>query len=328
MNLQSGHIKIEATLGDITYYKRNGVYLVKRKSRVSSLRLKNSPQYAALRQHQKDFGQASRGGKLIRSAFASLVSGMTDGNSIGRMTSRVLKVLQSDPDNPSGHRSIPNGNLDLLKGFEFNESCPLDQALKAPFRLIQDTQTGAVSLEIPGFNSKKLLRFPQKASHFQVVFGMAAMDFDTSAYQAVIAETQPVSLKSGCTEPIVLSCQLQDNGMDPRLLVVGIRFSQYIGGAYEPILNAGYQALSIVEVKKPEELLELVVSDLTVDDPVAKKDSGNGSGIVTTQKSNNPTYAISNNGRVCLDCVQCTNGRTHSPLLFPHLQIFKSLLSG
>jgi len=274
MNKQSGHIKLEATLGDITYYKRNGKYLVKRKSCVSSKRLKYSPQYAALRQYQRDFGQASRGGKLIRNAFGSLVSGMTDGNCIGRMTGRVLKVIQSDQANPSGQRSIPNGNLDLLKGFEFNESCSLGQVLKAPFMLAPNAGNDTVSLEIPGFNPATHLRFPQNASHFQVFIGIAAIDFDKASYQSVIAETRPLSVESDADEPISLRCQLSDAGMDPRLLVVGIRFSESISGVYEPIRNAGYQALQIVEVLKPAERPDPVLPAPTIDASLAKTELG------------------------------------------------------
>jgi len=258
MKKQTGHIKLEATIDNLTYYKRNGEYLVKKKSAVSRTRLKYSPQYAAFRQHQRDFGQAAKGGKLIRKAFAPLVQEVADWNCVGRLTKTVLNVIQSDLVNPQEQRRITDGNLELLRGFEFNAGCTLSQVLNAPFSLREDINIGLLSLEIPGFIPSKQLRSPKEASHFQVVMGVGTMDFSGCTYLTAFAETawMPVDGSSGNT--ISLVCNLSKTVPNPMFVVAGVRFFQAINGIFEPIFNAGYQALSLVMVLKSGQVVSPV----------------------------------------------------------------------
>ena len=285
MKRQSGTIKLEATLDDLTYYKRNGVFLVKKKSAVSRSRLKYSPQYAAFRQHQQDFSRAARGGKLIRNALASLAAPVSDANCVARMTTAVLNVIQSDHTNPVGQRSVLNGDLNLLKGFEFNTGCALTQVLKAPFRLKTVAATNSVSLEIPVFKAAKHLRSPRNASHFQVVLGVASMDFNSGTYQTAFSETGQMSAKSSLGTSLSLNCLFHEFSTNPLLVVVGLRFSQYINGSYEPIQNGGYQALSMVGVLKPEQLPAPVVPGPLTDEAMSLSTLDTG--------QNNPVTVIS-----------------------------------
>jgi len=256
MNRQSGPIMIQATLGDITYYKRNGVFLVKRKSAVSRTRLKNSPQYAVFRQHQKDFSTAASGGKLIRYAFKDLVAPVADSYCVSRMTTHVLKVIQSDASNPVGERRILNGNLDLLTGFEFNAGCALDQVLLAPIKLSKDPANGIVSLDITSINPSRQIKSPKAASHFQVVFGWTSVDFSTGDYKSTFEESVWIPLDSTASTPLSLSCSLDNANTGTLILVVGLRFSQRINDVYEPVLNSEFQALKIVEVIKAGDFIQ------------------------------------------------------------------------
>ena len=276
MNKQSGPIKIEATLGDITYYKRKGVYMVKRKSAVSRHRLKYSPQYAAFRQHQQDFGQASSGGKLIRSAFAPLVNSIADWTVCPRLTSRVLHVIKSDLAHPPGTRNMLPDHLELLKGFEFNAECSLSQVLMAPFSFSSDATNGTLRLEIPSFVAARHLRSPQHSSHFQLVLGVASMDFSMCRYQSVVAETGQMPVNSAAAQRISLNAQLSGTGADPQMVVLGVRFSQYINGVYEPVQNAGYQALRIVEIIVPGNLFGSMNTDPSAGASFDDRASGNG----------------------------------------------------
>jgi len=250
MNRQTGPIKIQATLGDVTYYKRNGVYLVKRKSVVSRNRLKYSREYEAFRRHQQEFGQASIGGKWIRNAFAPLLEGLTDPNCVGRLTKSVLNVIQSDPVNPAGQRMIQDGDLGLLNGFEFNARCALSQVLKVPIQLETDSTTGSVILGIQYFIPARHLRYPKIASHFQLVLGIASMNVSSGQYQTNFAETVPMPVKSNLSSTLSISCALSQATTDPVMIVVGVRFSQLVSGVYEPVLNAKFLALGIVQIMK------------------------------------------------------------------------------
>jgi len=233
MKIQSGHIKLEATIGDLTYYRKNGKYLVKRKSCVSRTRLKYSPQYAAFRQHQKDFGQASSGSKLIRSAVAPVMEGLADSYCASRLTARLLTVIKSDQGNSSGQRIIQDRNLAMLKGFEFNKKCALSRLLKAPIRLTGDSGSRSVSLQISEFIPSRLIQFPKSASHCQLVMGIVSVDFETGMYQSAFKESEwiPVDRRNG--DMLTLTGGFQDTIAHPVIVVAGLRFSQFVSGEYE-----------------------------------------------------------------------------------------------
>jgi len=248
MNNQTGVIKIQATMDDVTFYKRNGKYMVKKKSGVSKSRIMTSPKFALLRKHTADFTQAATGGKLIRNAFASLLHGVADINCVPRLTARVLEVIQSDSSHPVGQRLILSGNLDLLQDFAFNAASSLSNILTAPSTLTADASTGAASLQVPTFVPAKNLKFPKEATHFQVVLGSAFIDFDTKTFVSTFAETAQIPVDAAASGDLSLNCSLAVNGTKPMVVVIGVSFSQLISGVYEPLQNSNYLPLNIVEV--------------------------------------------------------------------------------
>ena len=60
MAKQSGHIFIQGTLDDITYYKMDGVYYVRMKSSLSREKVLKSPRFERTRQHASQLAEASK----------------------------------------------------------------------------------------------------------------------------------------------------------------------------------------------------------------------------------------------------------------------------
>mgnify|MGYP007127515140 CR=1 FL=1 len=66
---QKGIIKIEGTVGGMTFYKKDGQYLVKEKSSISADKIANDPAFARTRENNAEFGAAGTAGKLLRDAL-------------------------------------------------------------------------------------------------------------------------------------------------------------------------------------------------------------------------------------------------------------------
>src|SRR5438270_2072735 len=67
MAKQVGHIFIEGTLDDLTYYKMDGVYYVRKKSSLSRKKVLKSPRFERTRMHASQLAEASRiASKLYR----------------------------------------------------------------------------------------------------------------------------------------------------------------------------------------------------------------------------------------------------------------------
>jgi hypothetical protein len=60
MAKQSGTVFFEGTIDDLTFYKMNGKYYVRKKSRLTGKRVKKDPQFENSRRNAKWFGQAAQ----------------------------------------------------------------------------------------------------------------------------------------------------------------------------------------------------------------------------------------------------------------------------
>ena len=78
MAKQKGIIKLEGTLGDITFYKSQDGHLAKTKGGVSADRIKNYATFARTRENGEEFGRASVAGKILRMAFRQYLQNGSD----------------------------------------------------------------------------------------------------------------------------------------------------------------------------------------------------------------------------------------------------------
>ena len=91
MAKQVGHILIEGTLGDLTYYKMDGVYYDRKKSSLSRKKVLNSPRFERTRQHASQLAEASK----IASAIYKQIS--KEKRSIDLFRSIVGKASPGSP---------------------------------------------------------------------------------------------------------------------------------------------------------------------------------------------------------------------------------------
>ena len=248
MNYEIDVQLLKSRSSDLSFYTRNGKQFVKRKSRVSSDRLKNGPEYRLFRQHQQDFKLAASSSKLLRNAFAPLLKGVTDSNCFSRLTAQVLKVVKSDTKNSSGQRNILDGDLNLLRGFEFNAKCPLSQVLGTAFQVSTDAEGSTLNLVLPALISPKKMPAHEDASHFRLVVGLAAIDFTSGTYQTILTHSEQMPIAGNFSRTIQAFCQLEELSPHPKFVVLGVAFSQQVKGGFEVLPDAAFNPLCLIEV--------------------------------------------------------------------------------
>ena len=96
-------------------------------------RIANDPAFQRTRENGAEFGTAGKGGKLVRNAIRILLQNAKDKRVVSRLTTDLLKVVKTDTTNERGLRTVQDGNLALLKGFEFNLNGFV--AARNPFKL-------------------------------------------------------------------------------------------------------------------------------------------------------------------------------------------------
>jgi len=247
MPKQNGALKFLGSLGDITYYKAKDGYFIKQKTNLRK-RIKTDPKFQRTRENAAEFATAARAGKLLRTTFRSMFRGIADHRMVSRLTKKMIGVLQADLVSDRGLRNITKGDTLLLKDFEFNLENSLNGTLIVKWLPVVDRVTGQVSASIPSFVPCKLIAAPDGATHFMIVSGTAAINFDSRNTDADLKETELMPLGDDPLNAIKLQHAIMPNSKDPIFLLLGIRFCQVINGKQYPLKNGAFNAAAIIAV--------------------------------------------------------------------------------
>ncbi len=250
MARQKGIIKLEGTIGDVSFYKSKDGYLAREKGGVDGDRIKNDPAFQRTRENGSEFGRAGKAGKLIRTAFRPLLLKTSDSKVTSRLTKQLMTVLQSDPDHPRGERKVDNGNLELIQGFDFNAAGRLEATLYAPYDVTFDRAGGTASVDIPEFIPANSLAYPQGATHLKMVAAVSEVNFDNDEFTYNMVESAEVEITNAVTGPLKLDVAYNAESQELLMIVFGIDFYQSVNGQMYLMKNGGYNCLALVEVDK------------------------------------------------------------------------------
>ena len=158
-------MKLEGTIGDVSFYKTSDGYLAREKGGVDAERIKNDPAFQRTRENGSEFGKAGRAGRVLRTAFRLLLQNAADKKVTSRLTKEMIRVIQSDSINERGKRTVTAGNQSLLRGFDFNINSKLSATLFTPYVPAIDRAAGTLSINIPEFVPGTTIVGPQGATH-------------------------------------------------------------------------------------------------------------------------------------------------------------------
>ncbi|OBQ54720.1 hypothetical protein JJL45_15005 [Tamlana sp. s12] len=245
MAKQTGIIKLKGTIGDISFYKSADGHLARAKGGVDASRIATDPAFQRTRENGSEFGRAGKGGKVIRNAIRILLQNAKDKQVVSRLTKNLLAVVKTDPTNPRGSRTIQDGNMTVLEGFNFNANAKLGATLFAPFVTAFDRVTGTATTDLAPFAPTIRIAAPNGTTHFKVVSGAAELDFvnETSTFES--DETAILPYDGADTAAINLSADITENSLLPVLQVVGVEFFQEVNGQMYPLKNGSYNALMV-----------------------------------------------------------------------------------
>lgn len=259
-------ITLTGSVGNLSFYKTQDGYIVRRKYGPSARRIKTDPAYARTRENNAEFARAGKATRLMRLAFARLLRSMADNRVSGRLTREFLKVIKSDTRNPHGERNVADGDNSLLEGFEFNVHGSLSKSFRAPFTTSVDSgnfsgafdslshRSGpepsvpelAAGIDVAEFNPSKSVFAPEGATHFQLSSAAAVINFAENSWQATSADSGPLPLEPTVLPALHLQHKLKSTGPGPGFLLLGIGFLQAVNGAFLPLQNTTHNALAVV----------------------------------------------------------------------------------
>ncbi len=248
MAKQKGIIKLDGTIGGITFYKSQDGYLAREKGGVSAEKIATDPAFQRTRENGEEFGRAGKAGKILRNAIRALLQNASDSRMVSRLTQKMVEVIQEDTTNPRGLRNVIDGEAELLEGFEFNISGKLGTTLYAPFTATIDRVAGSLSANIPAFVPINMIAAPGGTTHFKIVSAGAEVDFENETFVMDSQATAVLPWDATATAVINLANAVTANSIHPLFLALGIEFYQEVNGQMYPLKNGAFNPLSLVKV--------------------------------------------------------------------------------
>jgi len=248
MAKQKGIIKLDGTIGGITFYKSQDGYLAREKGGVSAEKIATDPAFQRTRENGEEFGRAGKAGKLLRNAIRAMLQNASDSRMVSRLTQKMVEVVQADATNPRGQRNVIDGEAELLQGFEFNISGKLGTTLYAPYTSTIDRVAGTLEASIPSFVPLNMIAAPGGTTHYKIVSAGAEVDFENETFVMDSNASAILPWDATATAVLTLTNAVTANSTKPLFLALGIEFYQQVNGQMYPLKNGAYNALALVKV--------------------------------------------------------------------------------
>ncbi|RLZ07128.1 hypothetical protein EAH69_11800 [Faecalibacter macacae] len=105
---------------------------------------------------------------MLRTVFRAVLLKSADSRMVGSLTRDMVKVIKTDTVSERGQCNVNNGDLSLLKGFDFNINGKLSTTLYAPYTTSLDRVDGEVVVDIPAFVPINMINAPSGTTHFKL----------------------------------------------------------------------------------------------------------------------------------------------------------------
>ncbi|UZD22986.1 hypothetical protein [Algoriphagus halophytocola] len=204
MAKQAGYIKLEGTMGDLTFYKnRDGKFIARRKGGVSKKRINTDPRFQRTRENLREFAVAASSAKFLKNAFREIELKSNGGRLHNRLYSAAMKVVKSDPVSARGERKFELGDMSIMRGFEFSDKATLANVLKVLPETAEDA--ASFSVTIPETVPTKYMVYSSGSKFYRFSLIRATVDFTQQTYSSEIATIEPMPIVNVPTPAVTLT---------------------------------------------------------------------------------------------------------------------------
>ncbi|MGK7391850.1 MAG: hypothetical protein ACNS60_15975 [Candidatus Cyclobacteriaceae bacterium M2_1C_046] len=252
MAKQNGIIKLKGTIGDLTFYKSKDGHMAREKGGIDAQRIARDPAFQRTRENNAEFGRAGKAGKLMRQALRQYLQIASDSRVTSRLTTELLRIVKTDEKNDRGERTVSEGAINLLLGFDFNLGGRLSSTLFLPFVMKIDRAGGTASVNLDSFVPNKDIAFPQGTTHVRLFAGLVAIDWLNEQFSFNPADTSEIEMGPQAEPAKILEMNFEANTDKDLFLVLGIEFTQDVNGKKYPLKSGSYNAMSVIAVSRKD----------------------------------------------------------------------------
>jgi len=248
MAKQKGIMKLEGTIGDITFFKTEDGYMARENAPVNGDRIATDPAFQRTRENNAEFGRAGKAAKTLRNAVRILLQNAKDSRVSSRLTAEMMKAVKADITNIRGMRNVIDGEAELLQGFDFNNNAKLSTTIYAPFTSTIDRVAGTLTITASSFIPAEAIIAPAGTTHFNIVSMGAEVDFENETFITDTKQSGILAWDNTATAALNLANAVTANSTHPLFLLLGIQFFQQVNAVNYPLKNGAFNALSLVKV--------------------------------------------------------------------------------
>jgi hypothetical protein len=248
MARQKGILKLEGTIGDITFYKSQDGFLARGKGGVDGNRIANDAAFQRTRENGSEFGTAGKAGKVLRNSLRVLLQNASDNRMVSRLTQKMVEVIQADATSTRGQRNVIDGEAELLEGFEFNINGKLNNTFFAPYTANIDRVLGTLNVSIPSFVPLNMIAAPGGTTHYKIITSGVEVDFENETFVSDTKASTILPWDDAATTALGLNNLVTAASTKPLFLAVGVEFFQDVNGTKYPLKNGAFNALALVKV--------------------------------------------------------------------------------
>lgn len=214
-------------------------------------RIKTDPLFERTRQTIEEFKRSGKAAKLLLDALRQAGVYAKDRSLFSRLNTQMFKVIKTDGVHRRGERLIVNGDMSLIRGFDFNINGKLSSLLFIQPTATIDRASGTMKVELPPFVPKELIKAPLNATYFTIACAAAEIDFATGTFVTATASTEALPYNDEKTAAISLTATVPANSTKWLLLAVGLAFNDETNDKADKFLAGKFNALLVAAVDSP-----------------------------------------------------------------------------
>ncbi len=251
MARQKGLLKIDGTIGGMTFLRTKDGLIVKEQLPSTKSKFDSDPKFQRTRENAQEFGMAGTSGKMLRDAIRSFMKNASDSRVTARLTQVMSFILKEDKTSIRGSRNVAAGikteaGKAFLQNFNFNIDSLLGSILFKP--VVLDPATGEITLaDLSPINE---IQGPQGATHVTLKSAFVSIDFSTG--KADVQYSTPVNLalteERGILQlsPAKIPVITADS---TAIHLLALEFYQEINNLQYSLKNGSYNCLEIIHIE-------------------------------------------------------------------------------
>ena len=247
MARQSQDIPIVGTIDGINFYKMGGNYYARMAADKPKRGTKAYAGYQRFLETATELGKVSPISRILRLAFGEIIPRPYT-NERGSLHNRIIQVIMAGNRNPQNRNKLTGGNVGLLEGFDFNFYARMVNTFRAPYNGRIDRVNGRLFINLPSFVPEESISAPDWTTHFKIVSGGVAIDFENGLFETDIKESDLFSWGRRPTKDIEMEHTVAGNSDRHLFLALGINFYQRWPGEIYQIESGCFDVLTIIKI--------------------------------------------------------------------------------